>query len=69
MITNLVSNAVKFTPAGRLGDVSAEDWAKVRVAVTDTGIGIAEEEQDKIFQRFYQVDGSATRAIAAPAWD
>jgi len=63
VITNLVSNAIKFTPVGGSVTISAEDQGEqVRVAVTDTGIGIAPEEQSKIFQRFYQVDGSATRS-------
>lgn len=62
VFNNLLSNAVKFNrPKGlvridiRLGE---ED---VEVRVTDNGIGIPEEAQDKIFTRFYQYDGSSTR--------
>jgi two-component system sensor histidine kinase ChiS len=62
VITNLISNALKFTPAG--GSVRVEtvrDGNVVRVAVSDTGIGIARENHDKIFERFVQIDGSASR--------
>ncbi len=63
VLTNLVSNGCKFTPAGGSVTVSAEDLGdQVRVAVRDTGIGIAEGEQQRVFQRFHQVDGSATRS-------
>ncbi|REJ72646.1 MAG: response regulator [Planctomycetota bacterium] len=73
VVTNLLSNALKFTPRGGSVTVStslcsggdsvfAED--QVRVAVEDTGIGIAPENLDKLFQRFVQVDGSTSRAFA-----
>ena len=68
IITNLVSNAVKFTEEGHvLIEVSAEDASdaekksKIRVQITDTGIGIAKDLQQKIFEKFSQVDESATR--------
>ena len=57
IIFNLLSNAVKFTPDGgriQLG-ASCED-GKLAVAVTDTGIGISLEKQEKVFQEFYQVE-------------
>lgn len=63
VLTNLASNAIKFTPAEGSIQIFAEDVGdQVRVSVKDTGIGISEEEQGKIFQRFYQVDSSVTRA-------
>jgi signal transduction histidine kinase len=55
VLLNLLSNAIKFTPSGGSVTVKAaieEDW--VRVAVQDTGIGIAPEEQELIFDKFYQ---------------
>ncbi|HVI93557.1 MAG TPA: ATP-binding protein [Anaeromyxobacter sp.] len=62
-LVNLCSNAVKFTPAGGTINVSSEALPGDRVAihVTDTGIGIGEEHLPKVFDVFYQVDGSSTR--------
>jgi signal transduction histidine kinase len=55
VIFNLLSNAVKFTPAGGAVDVtSARVNGEVRVAVTDTGPGIALEDQERIFEEFQQ---------------
>jgi len=54
ILLNLVSNAVKFTPQGGQVIISAEELppGEVQVTVTDTGIGIPEEEQELIFERF-----------------
>ncbi|HET8540503.1 MAG TPA: ATP-binding protein [Anaeromyxobacter sp.] len=62
-LVNLCSNAVKFTQPGGSITVSGEALAGDRVAlhVSDTGIGIAEEHVDRVFDVFYQVDGSSTR--------
>ena len=61
---NLLSNAIKFTPdGGRItvaaATVNGGDFA--RIAVTDTGIGIAPEDQPKLFKEFSQLDASASR--------
>ena len=57
VIFNLLSNAVKFTPAGGTVDVAAvQRDGEVRVSVTDTGPGIAREDQDRIFEEFQQAD-------------
>lgn len=61
-ITNLVGNAIKFTPQG--GEIRLRAFAEdssIRVEVIDTGIGIAQENLTKIFEKFYQVDSSITR--------
>lgn len=62
LLTHLVANALKFTPAGgRIRVHLTETGTAVRLAVEDTGIGIPEDELGAIFEKFYQVDGSATR--------
>ncbi len=61
IMLNLLSNAVKFTPDGGSIDVRASQVdGTLEVAVTDTGIGIAETDQDTIFQEFRQVGGDYT---------
>jgi diguanylate cyclase (GGDEF)-like protein len=65
IVSNLLSNACKFTPAGGAVQVAlAEErtGGPVRISVKDTGAGIPRAELDRIFERFYQVDGSAARA-------
>jgi PAS domain S-box-containing protein len=63
MLDNLLGNALKFTPdGGRITvKLASEDGRRVRLAVCDTGIGIPPKKQERIFDRFYQVDGSAKR--------
>jgi signal transduction histidine kinase len=62
ILLNLLSNAVKFTPDGGRVDVSAKLNGKaVEVAVRDTGIGIAPEDQEKVFAEFVQVGRDYTR--------
>ena len=63
VLTNLIQNAIKFTSEEGTITVSASDKEEyIQISVSDTGIGIPEEEQARIFQRFYQVDSSATRS-------
>ena len=63
MLLNLVSNAVKFTPEGGAVTISARRLdSTIELAVTDTGIGIAKEDQDRIFHEFQQVDSGVGRS-------
>ncbi|MDP9486708.1 MAG: response regulator, partial [Actinomycetota bacterium] len=66
ILTNLVGNAIKFTEAGEVvlrAELVEEDpeWATVRISVRDTGIGMSEEQQGRIFESFSQADASTTR--------
>lgn len=67
VIHNLLDNAGKFTDSG--GHVRLlldEDRELVRILVEDSGIGIPGEEAERVFDRFYQVDGSSTRSYGGP---
>jgi two-component system sensor histidine kinase BarA len=63
VLYNFLSNAIKFSPAaGRIelqADLDGDDWA--RIAVTDQGPGIDSHQQQMIFEKFRQIDGSVTR--------
>ncbi|HEY3177150.1 MAG TPA: ATP-binding protein [Candidatus Polarisedimenticolia bacterium] len=62
ILYNLLSNAVKFTPEdGRVGVTATSRGGCLSVAVSDTGIGIAEGDREKIFSEFIQLDGSYAR--------
>ncbi|MEQ9354146.1 PAS domain S-box protein [Coleofasciculus chthonoplastes] len=67
VLVNLLSNAVKFTPDG--GKISLQvttdpDGEQLQLSVTDTGIGIAPENLDKLFKPFVQLDSSLSRRYA-----
>jgi len=67
ILNNFLSNAVKFTPQRGRIEIRASllpDDNTVRIAVADTGCGIAEADREKIFEKFRQSDGSITREKA-----
>ncbi len=62
VVNNLVTNATKFTPPGGWIRIEASsDGDRVRIVVADNGRGIPEDKIERIFQPFFQVDGSDTR--------
>ena len=66
IVTNLLGNAVKFTEEGHVfvdvnGEKTDNDGMRLKFAIEDTGIGIPQEKCDRIFEKFSQVDGTATR--------
>ena len=69
VLTNLLSNAVKFTPAGQVSLVvdteasaaTGDGRLTLVLEVTDTGVGMSTEQQQRLFQEFVQADASTTR--------
>jgi PAS domain S-box-containing protein len=63
VLVNLLSNAIKFTPeGGRIGVDARVHESAVVVSITDTGIGIPQEEHESIFDKFHQV-GATTKGV------
>lgn len=64
VLSNLIGNAIKYTPENGSVTVSAGvEGAFIKVSVTDTGLGIAPEDLEQIFTRFYRVKNEKTRYI------
>ena len=61
ILLNLINNAIKYTPKGKITVKVFRENDFVHFTVKDTGIGIEKEYYDKLFQRFYQIDSSYTR--------
>jgi signal transduction histidine kinase len=63
ILYNLLSNAIKFSPVGQQIDLTCDlvEEGKIRIEVTDRGPGIAPDQQEAIFEKFRQLDGSHTR--------
>jgi signal transduction histidine kinase len=62
VLLNLVGNAIKFTDKGEVKIAATADHGLFTVAVSDTGPGISQSDQGKIFEEFQQADNSATKA-------
>jgi PAS domain S-box-containing protein len=63
VISNLVDNAIKYTPQGDVVIDISGDTDHVQISIADSGIGIPKEDQAHLFQKFYRVDNSETREI------
>ena len=61
VLSNLLSNALKFTDHGRVSATARRDGDRLVFTVTDTGIGVSQAEAARLFQRFVQADASTTR--------
>lgn len=62
VLVNLITNAVRYTDAGKIEIKAQEEGQSVLVSVKDTGIGINEADQQRIFERFYRVDKTRSKA-------
>ena len=61
--SNLLSNAIRYTPAGARVELRLRQQRdRLTLSVRDTGVGIAPEHQQRIFERLYRVDGTRDRA-------
>jgi signal transduction histidine kinase len=63
VLLNLASNAVRYTPSGSVTFTMHNDGSRVGVSVEDTGPGIAPEQADRVFDRFFRVDQSRSREL------
>jgi signal transduction histidine kinase len=64
VLGNLLRNAIKFSPEGGTVTVAVKEAGETaEISVTDEGIGIAPEELEKIFDRFYQVESGEARSF------
>ncbi|MCZ7401784.1 MAG: ATP-binding protein [Candidatus Methanoperedens sp.] len=62
VIINLLGNAIKFTlQDGKITVISRDLPEKIKISIRDTGIGIPGDQLSRIFERFYQIDGSSKR--------
>jgi CheY-like chemotaxis protein/anti-sigma regulatory factor (Ser/Thr protein kinase) len=65
ILTNLLTNAIKYTPdEGTIAITAEQDAARLRLRIADSGIGIAETDQEQLFTRFYRSEDPAVRQIS-----
>lgn len=63
ILSNLLQNAVKFTQDGKIEVMAVQEAQQVRIDVADTGIGIAEEDLERIWERFFKSDRVRSRNV------
>ena len=63
VLLNLLTNAIKYTPAGHVRLALEADGERVRLAVADTGVGIAPEHLARVFEPFFQAEPAFTRSV------
>lgn len=63
VMINLVGNAIKYTPKGDVRVIISADGGRVNIRVSDTGMGISAEDQQKLFQKFFRIKNEETSAI------
>ncbi len=60
---NLITNAIKYTEQGKVEVLIEEDSKYGKIIIRDTGIGIPQEDIDRVFERFYRVDKARSRVV------
>jgi len=63
VFSNLIQNAIKYTEEGLVEVIVEEEEGKARIIIKDSGLGIPEEDLERIFERFYRVDKNRSRAV------
>lgn len=63
VLVNLIGNSIKYTEKGKVEIFTENDNGKVRVVIADTGIGMSQEEQARLFQKFYRAQNEKTAEI------
>lgn len=63
VFVNLLQNAIKYTDEGTVEILLEEEKKFVNIAIRDTGIGIPDEDLNRVFERFYRVDKARSRAV------
>jgi two-component system phosphate regulon sensor histidine kinase PhoR len=62
VVINLLSNAIKYTDQGKIEVIVEEKSKSGKIVVKDTGIGLSEEDMERVFERFYRVDKDRSKA-------
>ncbi len=63
VISNLLSNAVKYTDEGKVEIIVEEKSKSGKISVKDSGLGLGEEDKERVFERFYRVDKNRSKAV------